>query len=137
MESDTTQRRVAQKDLVPILICEDVQASISFYTKALGFSVTGRMDELGTSGWAYLQQGPVRIMLASPTYMPEPVKVDGTYPQVLFYFYPEDVRGLRQSLVEDGYDVGSLEERTYGMREFQMIDPSGHILVFGEDIVEQ
>ena len=45
------------KDMVPMLICDDVQASIRFYTEILGFTVTDRMDDLeitvsGTNGTA-------------------------------------------------------------------------------------
>ena len=136
MMLDTPAHKIIQKDLVPILICEDVQASIEFYTTVLGFSVTGREDELGKTGWASLNQGKVQIMLASPTYLPEPIKVDGYYPQALFYFYPENVENLHRALKEQGHKVGELAERTYGMKEFQMIDPSGHVLVFGEDVEE-
>ena len=131
-----TQRSAAairQKDLIPILICDDVQASIAFYTEVLGFTVTGREDDLGKTGFASLNQGNVQIMLASPTYLPDAVKVDGYYPQALFYLYPESVDALYAALQEQGHDVGELTVRGYGMKEFQMVDPSGHVLVFGED----
>lgn len=124
---------IKQKDLIPILICDDVQASIAFYTSALGFTVTGREDDLGKTGWASLNQGAVQLMLASPTYLPDPVKVEGYYPQSMYYFYPEDVEALYATLKEQGHEVGELTVRGYGMKEFQLIDPSGHVLVFGED----
>jgi len=133
---DSPASNIKQKDLIPILICEDVQASIEFYTMVLGFSVTGREDDLGKTGWASLNQGSVQIMLASPTYLPDPIKVDGYYPQALFYFYPENVEALHTTLKEQGHEVGELTVRGYGMREFQMIDPGGHVLVFGEDVGE-
>lgn len=136
MMLDAPANKIKQKDLIPILICEDVQVSIEFYTTVLGFSVTGREDELGKTGWASLNQGAVQIMLASPTYLPEPIKVEGYYPQALFYFYSENVEYLHMVLREQGHKVGALTERAYGMKEFQMIDPSGHVLVFGEDVEE-
>lgn len=133
---DARASNIKQKDLIPILICEDVQASIEFYTNVLGFSVTGREDDLGKTGWASLNQGSVQIMLASPAYLPDPIKVEGYYPQALFYFYPENVAALHTVLTEQGHEVGELTVRGYGMREFQMIDPSGHVLVFGEEVGE-
>ena len=133
---DTPVPIIKQKDLIPILICEDVQASIEFYINVLGFTVTGREDDLGKTGWASLNQGAVQIMLASPTYLPDPIKVEGYYPQALFYFYPENVEALHAALLEQGHEVGELTVRGYGMKEFQMIDPSGHVLVFGEDVGE-
>ena len=120
--------------LTPMLMCDDVQASIEFYTDALGFTTHDRMDNIGKSGWAMLKHGSVELMLASPTYIPEGVQVDGRFPQVLFYFYPDDVAALRAALIEKGHSPGELEDRFYGMREFEIVDPSGHVLVFGQDI---
>ena len=62
------------KDMVVMLICDDVQKSIEFYTNVLGFSVTNRMDTVGRTGWASLSNGGTRLMLASPDYIPEPQK---------------------------------------------------------------
>lgn len=124
------------KDLVPILMCDDVPQSIEFYTRVLDFSVKNRMDDLGKSGWAYLTNGPVDLMLASPAYLPEPVKVDGQYPQLHLYFYPDDVRSLRETVVQRGHPASELALRIYGMLEFEVVDPSGHVLVFGQETEE-
>lgn len=121
------------KRLVPMLICDDTPASIRFYTEVLGFQVTGRMDELGKSGWASLQQGGTQVMLASPHYFPDPIKVDGRYPQLVLYFYPDDVVELHQAVRDAGYEASDLVVRFYGMKEFELIDPSGHMLVFGQE----
>jgi uncharacterized glyoxalase superfamily protein PhnB len=120
-----------------MLICDDVPASIAFYTDVLGFEVTGRMEDVGKTGWASLRHGSVQIMLASPHHEPEPVKVDGRYPQSVYYFYPEDVVALRDSIAAKGYDVGALRVTFYGMKEFDMLDPSGHYLLFGQDTDEE
>ena len=133
MSDDQVRAMNGLKDLVPILMCDDVQQSIGFYTDVLGFRVKGREDDLGKSGWAYLTHGPVDIMLASPGYLPDPVKVNGQYPQLQLYFYPDDVRSYRESVVERGGPASDLETRAYGMLEFQVVDPSGHVLVFGQD----
>ena len=45
-----------------MLICDDTQESIRFYTEVLGFTVTGRMDDVGKSGWASLNQGAEHAM---------------------------------------------------------------------------
>ncbi len=119
--------------LTPMLICEDVQASIRFYAEVLGFTVTSRMDNIGRSGWAMLGQGGVELMLASSQEVPPSAKVQGRYPQALYYFYPADVVALRESIVERGYPCGELVVRFYGMKEFEVVDPSGHVLWFGQE----
>jgi len=120
-------------NLVSMLMCDDVPASIAFYADVLGFEVKNRMDEVGKSGWAYLTHGGIDLMLASPTYVPESVKVDGRYPQHHLYFYTPDVAALRSVVVGNGHEATELVQRFYGMLEFEMVDPSGHVLVFGQD----
>lgn len=124
------------KDMVTMLICDDVQESIRFYTELLGFRVVDRMDDIGKTGWASLNHGPVQIMLASPSYLLDPVKVQGRYPQLMLYFYPEDVTGLHAEVCAAGYKPTDLVHRFYGMKEFELLDPSGHVLVFGEETDE-
>ena len=123
-------------DLIPILICEDVQKSIDFYCRILDFEVADRMDDVGKTGWASLRNGRVQLMLGSPTYLPEPKKTDGKYPQSVYYFYPEDVVALRDSIIAKGGEVSELQVRFYGMKEFEMLDPDGHMLLFGQDTGE-
>lgn len=121
------------KDMVAMLICDDVQDSIQFYTGVLGFQVANRMDTVGKSGWASLHNGNVQLMLASPDYIPEPQKSQGRYSQAMYYFYPEDVKGLHAQIRLSGIEVSDLAVRFYGMKEFEMLDPSGHVLVFGQE----
>ena len=123
-------------NMVPMLICKDTQESIQFYTEVLGFNIAERMDDVGKSGWASLELGAARLMLASPTYLPDAQKTEGRYPQAMYYFYPENVEQLHSEVREKGYEVTELTDRFYGMREFEMVDPSGHMLVFGQDIAD-
>jgi uncharacterized glyoxalase superfamily protein PhnB len=125
------------KDMVAMLICDNVQDSIEFYTNVLGFSVVNRMDTVGKTGWASLNNGSVQLMLASPDYIPEPRKSEGRYSQAMYYFYPEDVESLHAEIRQSGLAVTDLTTRFYGMREFEMLDPSGHVLVFGQETKER
>ena len=112
-------------DLVPMLMCDDVQASVRFYTGVLGFEVTGRMDDVGRSGFASIKNGAAAIMLASPDYIPEAPKVDRRYPQSNYYFHVADAEALRQSVVEAGWDATECVHRFYDIREFEVVDPDG------------
>ena len=123
-------------ELVPMMICKDVQATIKFYQDILGFEVSERMDDVGTSGWASLERGTVRLMLASPSYIPAPKPVQGQLSEVLFYFYTEDVVELREHIVQQGYPVGDFAVRFYQMKEIELTDPEGHVLIFGQDTDE-
>ena len=109
--------------LVPMLMCEDVQEALAFYTDNLGFEVRDRMDDVGRSGWASLECGDI----------PAAPKVDGRHPQSLYYLYVDDVAALRASVVGRGWPATDLIVRFYGMKEFETTDPAGHVLVFGQD----
>lgn len=121
-------------DLIPMLICRDVQESVRFYCDVLGFRVRDRMDDVGNSGWASIECGRVALMLASPTYVPSAPLVDGRHPQAIYYFYPRDLDSVRRRVVDAGWAASEIEERFYGMREFEVVDPSGHVLCFGQDL---
>jgi uncharacterized glyoxalase superfamily protein PhnB len=124
------------KDLIPILICQDVQKSIVFYCHILGFEVVHRMDDVGKTGWASLLNGDVQIMLGSAGYLPEPKKTDGKYPQVQYYLYPEEIVAMRDSIIAKNYPVSDLAVRFYGMKEFELTDPDGHMIIFGQETDE-
>ncbi len=51
----------------------------------------------------------------------------------IFYFYPDDVMGLYAHVIAQGFKPTPLVVTTYGMREFSLIDPDGHVLSFGQD----
>ena len=118
--------------LTPMLMSNDVPRSIAFYTEVLGLEVEGRMDSVGKSGFASLVKGRVHLMLASPTYVPAGVRVEGRFPQSVYYFYVDDIEGLHRRAREHGQQPTDIEQRFYDQREFELVDPDGHVLVFGQ-----
>lgn len=120
--------------LVPMLICRDVQASIKFYTDVIGLDVASRDNDAGKSGWAMLHKDGVKLMLASPHYFPEMPKVQERYFQAQYYFYTDELEALRERVVAAGHEPSGIIEQPYGMREFEMPDPDGHLLIFGEEL---
>ena len=115
-----------------MLICQDVQASIAFYVDVLEFEVLDRLDDVGVSGWASLRRGGARLMLASP---PErtPGRITPRGAQCIHYFYVDDVAALRAAVIRAGWPAGDLVARFYGMKELEIADPDGHVLLFGQD----
>jgi uncharacterized glyoxalase superfamily protein PhnB len=113
-----------------------VQAAITFYTDVLGFTVNGRMDNIGNSGWASLQNGRATIMLASPSYIARAELTDGRFTQCTYYYYVKDVVGLQARVHAKGYETSELMVRFYGLKEFEMLDPEGHMMTFGQETDE-
>ena len=119
-----------------MMICRDVQKSIAFYTEILEFEIRDRMDDVGRTGWAHLERPGAKLMLASPSYIPEPKPVNGRLSEVSFYFYTRDVVGLHDHIEDAGYPVSDYAVRFYRMKEIEVVDPDGHVLIFGQDTDE-
>lgn len=130
----TAARPAKFLDLVPLLVCRDVPAAVRFYADVLGFEVRDRDDTVGASGFATMQAGSAVVMLASPSYLPKAPTVDGKYPQSAYYFYVDDADALRAAVLAAGWPATECADRFYGLREFEVVDPEGHVLLFGHDL---
>jgi len=125
------------KQLVPMLNVSDVQASLAFYRDALGFDMVSPEEALDEWHWCIIRHGNVELMLSQTGAGPRldtgvnPHK-DANWPTIL-YFYPDDVTTLYQALQDADYQVSDLEVTFYGMNEFSMQDPDGHLLSFGQE----
>ena len=124
-------------NLRPILICRDVQSMIEFYVKILSFRIVDRMDDVGLSGWVALARDEFELMLASPSYIPAPADDETPLNQVILYVEVTELSTLREEILAKRYSVGALETRFYGYREFELLDPEGHRIIFAENIKDQ
>ena len=46
----------------------------------------------------------------------------------------DDADALRGAVATAGWPVTECADRFYGLREFEVVDPDGHILLFGHDL---
>lgn len=111
----------------------DVQRSLDFYSDALSFEETGRFEHDGRLEWAHIASGGAELMLT---------RMDGVEAgrlgrrQLFLYFYPTDVVDLHARLQRDGYSPTDLRVTFYQMKEFELEDPDGYQLWFGQDTDE-
>ena len=120
--------------LRPMLICRDVQAMVRFYCHILDFHVVDRMDDIGLSGWAALARDDIHLMLSSPSYITAPIESEYPLNQVILYMEVKALSKLRHEILAKQYPVGTTEDRFYGLREFEIVDPEGHRIIFAEEI---
>ncbi len=119
--------------LTPMLGVTDVNKSLEFYADALGFQETGRFEHEGTLSWAHIVSGKTELML---TRMNGVESGRGGRKQLFLYFYPDDILALHASLKDKGHRVTDLRVTIYQMKEFELEDPDGYQLWFGEDTDE-
>ncbi len=118
--------------VTPMLKVKNLEETITFYTRTLGFTVENRMDaDNGKPTWCSLRWGGARVMfytmddLDSPPGLPAMTGV--------LYFNPRDVRAMWAYLRERAPIEWELQQMPYGMLEFAIRDCDGYILSFGQE----
>jgi uncharacterized glyoxalase superfamily protein PhnB len=125
------------KNLIPMLNVSDIEASVEFYCEAFGFEVVSDPEAIKHWRWATIRSGGTELMLSQTESGPgldecaDP-QVSTGWPSI-FYFYPDDVARLYAEIIARGFEPTPLQDTIYGMREFSLRDPDGHMLSFGQD----
>ena len=125
------------KNLVPMLNVSDIEKSLQFYSRAFGFEVASDPKAIEEWKWATIRSGETQLMLSESGGAPNLRAITNPYENVdwpcIYYFYPEDVESLYQHVLSEGFKPTELETTFYGMKEFSIRDPDGHLLSFGQD----
>ena len=127
-------------NLVPMLNVKNITASLEFYEKALGFSVVSDHKAVEEWKWATIRSGSTELMLSESNCKIKLEKnidpqLNTNWP-VIFYFYPQSVAEIYEHVKSSGFSPTNLMNTIYGMKEFSIQDPDGHVLSFGEDASE-
>jgi len=125
------------KQLIPMLNVSNIETSLDFYRRALGFDIVSPEEAVQEWKWCVIRSGETNLMLSeTDCELNLPKDVDPhanvSWPSV-FYFYPDDVSELHVHVTAEGFTATDVEVTFYGMKEFSMQDPDGHMLSFGED----
>ena len=113
----------------PVLEVSDVRRSEAFYTEKLGFRCHGTWGD--PPDFCIVQRGKVTIMLDRSR--------DESSPPVnqywAAYVYVADVEALHREFEAAGVPiVRGPEDMPYGCRDFDVRDPDGHLIGFGQDL---
>ncbi len=113
----------------PMLATSDLQRTINFYTGKLGFNLAATAGTV----WCHLSRDGVDLMFNAPP----AADIARDVPQKsrnyqIFYFYPDDVAALHAEFTSRGVTCTPLRVTVYGMKEFEVRDPEGYWLWFGE-----
>lgn len=111
-----------------VLAVNDLDASVQFYCAKLGFTETLRVD-----GWSFLERGACSLRLGD---CPDAQAMWQCQDHSWFaYLHVADAAGLFDEYVAQQVEIWHpLEDKPWGMREFAVVTPDGHRIVFGEDI---
>jgi catechol 2,3-dioxygenase-like lactoylglutathione lyase family enzyme len=111
-----------------VLAVQDLEASKNFYIEKLGFS-----EDMCFEGWSFLSRGACKLRLGHcPDIMPMSDAPDHSW---FAYLHVRGARNLYDEVVRNGVTIWHhLEDKPWMMREFAIVTPDGHRIVFGEQL---
>jgi catechol 2,3-dioxygenase-like lactoylglutathione lyase family enzyme len=118
-------------------LVDDIGATARWYRDLLGF-VFDTFPLAEPFEWASLRRGRAEIMLQrSPGYQKpdlDPLRPGGAWNA---YFYVDNADALFATLDKRATVRRAPCDQPYKMREFEIADPNGYVLVFGQDLSGQ
>jgi len=113
--------------IVPSLLVSDIQRSVAFYRGLLGFLMINSYCEAGQLVWCHLKSGGAELMLQQAEGK-SPHRMADDHPNWAIYLSPGDIEAMYKELQEAGHKTTSLNETSYGTKEFTTLDPDGYEL---------
>jgi catechol 2,3-dioxygenase-like lactoylglutathione lyase family enzyme len=111
-----------------VLTVNNLNASKEFYCHKLGFE-----EDFSVEGWSFLSRGACKLRLGHcADARPISTCEDHSW---FAYLHVRDIRELYDEVVKKKVQIWhNLEAKPWGMREFAIVTPDGHRIVFGEQI---
>lgn len=111
-----------------VLAVYDLDASRKFYCERLGFT-----EDLCVDGWAFLSRGACQLRIGHcPEARPMSECQDHSW---FLYLHVSDAAALYRELLHNRVQIWHhLQDKSWGMREFAIVTPDGHRIVFGEEL---
>ncbi|MFN8278653.1 MAG: VOC family protein [Saprospiraceae bacterium] len=113
--------------LTPTIYTADLQVTVDFYVRTLGFTCLTNEPEWG---WARVQLDNADLMISKPN---EHTPFDKPTFTGSFYFNTENVDDIWNTIKDKVEVCYPIENFQYGMREFAVYDNNGYLLQFGQD----
>jgi uncharacterized glyoxalase superfamily protein PhnB len=112
---------------IPVLKVPDITKAAAYYTDVLGFHLEFTAGEPPTYG--SVSRGKVEFHLSTGS---------GAIEKGSIYIIVKGVDKLHESLKAKGAEIPTAPtNQPYGMREFSVKTPAGHVLIFGEAVQQK
>jgi catechol 2,3-dioxygenase-like lactoylglutathione lyase family enzyme len=111
-----------------VLAVRDLDLSTRFYIDKLGFA-----EDFSVDGWSFLSRGACELRLGHcADAVPASVNADHSW---FAYLHVSDARALYDEYCAAGVSIWHrLADKPWGFREFAIVTPDGHRIVFGQEL---
>ena len=123
--------------VTPNLIVRDVAASTRFYTEVLGFTIKQTVPDAAPFVFVWLERGAVPVFPTDAAAVAPDIPASATPTfggTAALFVAVEGVDALHAAVAPPTPVVMSLRTQFYGMREFAIHDPDGHLITFAERV---
>lgn len=120
--------------VVPILLSADFARSLHFYRNILGFAVVDHTEHGGKEEWLYIRLGDAEMIITASGEAPDAIEILSRDRKAAYYFFVDGVRAVRETIIAAGGHPSPVQISQGGMEEFELLDPDGHVLIFGESV---
>ena len=123
--------------VTPNLLVRDIARSTAFYRDVLGFAVTQTVPETAPFVFVWLERD------GAPVFLNDPKAIEHDFPgasarpaggTATLFFAIAGVDAFHDHVKAHARIIMPLKTQFYGMREFAVEDPDGHILTFAERV---
>jgi catechol 2,3-dioxygenase-like lactoylglutathione lyase family enzyme len=123
--------------VTPNLLVRDIDRSTAFYRDVLGFSVKQTVPDQAPFVFVWLERDGV------PVFLNDPKAVAHDFPDApnrpaggtaTLFFVVTGVDALHAKVAPQAQVIMPLKTQFYGMREFAVEDPDGHIITLAERV---
>jgi catechol 2,3-dioxygenase-like lactoylglutathione lyase family enzyme len=123
--------------VTPNLLVRDIARSTAFYRDVLGFQIKQTVPETGPFVFVWLDRDGVPVFLNDPKAVAEDFPAAASLPQggtATMFFVITGVDAYHAGVAPKANVIMPLKTQFYGMREFAITDPDGHIITFAERV---
>ena len=125
------------QSVTPNLLVRDVKKSTEFYRDVLGFTMGETVPDKEPFVFVWMKRDEVSVFLndiaAAADDYPEAATLQPGGTAALF-FIVTDVDAYHAKVAPHAKVIMPLKTQFYGMREFAVTDPDGHIITFAERV---
>ena len=123
--------------VTPNLLVRDVARSTAFYRDVLGFTMGETVPDKEPFVFVWMKHGDVSVFLNDIKAAAHDYPAAATLPQggtAALFFIITDVDAYHTRVAPKANVIMPLKTQFYGMREFAVTDPDGHIITFAERV---